>query len=342
MAKPDSEHRDNSDLADVATHEPTPLTEVELDGSEPDKPTELSKRSWWAVVKRTGKEFQRDNLSDLAAGLTYYSVLSIFPGLITLISVFGLLPPKTAQAVINNLLGIVPGSMRAPINEVLTSITKSHSAGILALVGILTGIWSASGYVAAFMRASNVIYDVPEGRPIWKTLPTRVGVTIVVGALIGAAGLSVVFTGKFAHQIGKAVGIPDGVINVFDYVKWPLLVVVLMLVLAILYWAGPNARQAGFRWITPGGIIAVLLWIVATVGFALYVALIGKSSYQKSYGTLGGIILFLVWLWISNTVILFGAEFDAELERERAIEGGVPPEQEPYLPLRDDRKVESA
>jgi membrane protein len=314
------------------------MATVELDGNQPQKPTDLSRRAWFTVFKRTVKEFKDDNLSDLAAALTYYSVLSIFPGLLVLFSVFGLLPPKTADAVTENLLAIVPHDVLQPLDSVLKQLQDSKAAGILAIVGVLTALWSASGYVSAFMRAANVIYDVPEGRPIWKTLPTRLGVTIVVGILIGLAGLSVVFTGKFAEQLGKPFGIGKQAVQVWDWVKWPVLLVVLMIVLAVLYWASPNARQAGIRWVTPGGIIAVLGWVAVSALFALYLATF--ASYSKTYGTLGGVIAFLVWLWISNLVILFGAEFDAELERERAIEGGVPATQEPYLPLRDDRKVD--
>jgi membrane protein len=315
------------------------LRSVELDGNQPHNPSDLSRTSWRAVFKRTLKEFKKDNLSDLAAALTYYSVLSIFPGLLVLFSVFGLLPPKTATAVTDSLLAIVPGSVLQPLNEFLNQLQNSKAAGILAIVGVLTALWSASGYVAAFMRAANVIYDVPEGRPICKTLPIRLGVTVVVGVLIGAAGLSVVFTGKLAEQLGKPFGIGEQAVTIWDYAKWPVLLVVLMIVLAVLYWASPNARQAGFRWVTPGGVVAVLGWVISSALFALYLATF--ASYSKTYGTLAGVIAFLVWLWISNIVILLGAEFDAELERERAIEGGVPANQEPYLPLRDDRKVDS-
>jgi len=197
-------------------------------------------------------------------------------------------------------------------------------------------LWTSSGYVSAFMRASNAIYDVPEGRPLWKLLPVRLGVTIVVGALVAIAAVSVVLTGGLAEKAGNVVGIGKQTVQVFDYAKWPVLVIVLSLVFALLYWAAPNARQSGFRWISPGSVLAVLLWIVASVGFALYVA--NFSTYNKTYGTLGGIIGFLVWLWISNLAILVGAEFDAELERGRAIQGGLPPDEEPYVPLRDEPK----
>jgi len=305
----------------------------------PDKPTQLSKRSWFEVLKRTVKEFNNDNLSDWAAALTYYGVLSIFPGILVLLSVSGLLLTDTTQsAVLTNAKELFPGSIAGPMTGAVNELKKgSHVAGLLAIVGLLGAVWTASGYVGAFIRAANAIYDVPEGRPIWKILPIRLGITVAVGTLIALAALSIVFTGRFAEQAGSWVGLSKESVRVFDIAKWPALLVVVMLILAILYWASPNARQHGFRWITPGGALAVFIWLVASGGFAIYVS--NFSSYNKTYGTLGGIIAFLVWLWISNIAILLGAEFDAELERGRAIEAGLPPDDEPYVPLRDERHI---
>jgi membrane protein len=303
----------------------------------PRKPSELTRRSWLNVAKRTVKEFNNDHLTDWAAALTYYSVLSIFPGVLVLFASFTLLTPTTRKAVVDNLLSLAPGSVAKPMTDVVAELSKGqHAAGVLALVGLAGALWTASTYVSAFMRASNAIYDVPEGRPLWKTLPIRLGITVVVGTLIAISAISVVLTGSLAEKLGNVVGIGKQTVHIFDYVKWPALVLVMTLVLAILYWAAPNARQGGFRWISPGCVLAVFLWIVASVGFALYVGNFG--TYNKTYGTLGGIIAFLVWLWISNIVVLLGAEFDAELERGRAIQGGLPPDQEPFVPLRDNRK----
>src|SRR5439155_14995366 len=199
-------------------------------------------------------------------------------------------------------------------------------------------LWSASGYISAFMRATNAIFDVPEGRPVWKTLPVRLGLTIVTGALLALSVLTIVFTGRLAALVGRLIGAGSVAVRVWDIAKWPVLVFAISLMIAILYWAAPNARQPGFRWITPGSLLATLLWLLASGGFALYVA--NFSSYNKTYGTLGGVIAFLVWLWLSNIVILLGAEFDAELDRARAIAAGQPAGQEPYVELRDDRTVD--
>jgi membrane protein len=296
----------------------------------------MSGRTWWGTLKRTVTEFQGDNLTDWAAALTYYGILSIFPGLIVLLAVFSLAGGKqTAQRAVNE---IVPDTYANGVNAFLNELQKAHQrAGLLAIVGLATALWSASAYVAAFMRASNAIYDVPEGRPIWKTVPIRIGVTVATGALLIINAFIVVFTGGVAKRVGGFIGLGDQAVLVWDIVKWPVLVALVSLMFALLYWASPNARQGGFRWVSPGGVLAVLLWLVVSAGFAFYLA--NFASYNKTYGALGGVIAFLVWLWISNIAVLLGAEFDAELERGRAIEGGHPADEEPFVPLRDTRKL---
>jgi membrane protein len=305
----------------------------------PDSPRHLGGRSWWAAIKRTIKEFSDDNLTDWAAALTYYGVLSIFPGLLVLVSLMGLLDKSTTNEIVGNILSLVPGSIRGGIQSTVDELQRSRAAGLVAILGLAGALWSASGYVGAFMRAANAIYDVPEGRPVWKTVPVRLGVTVVTGVLLVVSALLVVFTGRLAELAGNAIGLGSTFVTIWDILKWPVLVILVSLMFAILYWASPNARQGGFHWITPGGLLAVLLWIAASVGFSVYVSNFG--SYNKTYGALAGVIVFLVWLWISNIAVLFGAEFDAELERQRTAEAGHDPDKEPYLQLRDDRKVKT-
>jgi membrane protein len=306
----------------------------------PDEPTDLGGRGWWAALKRTFKEFREDNLTDWAAALTYYSVLAIFPALIVLVSILGLVGESATQPLIDNLGAVAPG----PAKEIFTSAIENlqgdqGAAGVLFIIGILGALWSASGYVAAFMRASNSIYDMPEGRPIWKTLPVRVGLTIILLVLLAITTLAVVLTGGLAERVGDVIGVGSTAVDVWNIAKWPVLLIVVSFMFALLYWAAPNVRQPGFRWVSPGGIVAVVGWLIASAAFAFYVGNFG--SYNKTYGALGGVIVFLVWLWISNIVILLGAEFNAELERERAIEGGMrPPDQEPFAEPRDTRKMD--
>jgi membrane protein len=307
---------------------------------EPDQPTELGGRGWWHSLKRTVKEFKEDNLTDWAAALTYYGVLAIFPALIVLVSILGLIGESATQPLIDNLGAVAPG----PAKEIFTNAIENlqgdrGAAGVLFIVGILGALWSASGYVAAFMRASNSIYDMPEGRPIWKTLPVRVGLTVVLLALLSITTIAVVLTGGLAQRVGDVVGLGDTAVTVWNIAKWPVLLLVVSFMFALLYWAAPNVKQPGFRWVSPGGILAVIGWLIASAAFAFYVGNFG--SYNKTYGALGGVVVFLVWLWISNIVILLGAEFNAELERERAIERGMRPEdKEPFAEPRDTRKME--
>src|SRR5436309_9574187 len=309
------------------------------DGKAPSGPTSLGGRSWFGVLRRTVREFSADNLTDWAAALTYYGILAIFPALLALVSILGLVGKSATQPLIDNLGKVAPGPAQQIFTSAITNLQKSQgAAGVLFVVGLLGALWSASGYVAAFMRASNAIYDVPEGRPIWKTAPVRIGVTLVLVVLLSVSAVAVVFTGGLAKQAGNVLGVGQSAIDVWDIAKWPVLLLVISLMFAILYWAAPNVRQPGFSWISTGGLVAVVVWIVASAAFAFYVANFG--SYNKAYGALGGIIIFLVWLWISNIAVLLGAEFNAELERGRQIESGMPPGREPFLEPRDTRKFD--
>jgi membrane protein len=311
-------------------------------GDPPDSPTDLSGRSWFGVLKRSVTEFREDNLTDWAAALTYYGVLSIFPALLVLVSVLGLIGESATQPLIDNLGEVAPG----PAQEILTNALENlqgsgGAAGFAFIVGLLLAIWSASGYVAAFMRASNAIYDVEEGRPIYKTLPLRVVLTVALLVLVAISVAGVVITGGIAKELGDVIGVGDTAVTVWNIAKWPVLLLVVSFMFALLYWAAPNVKQPGFRWLSPGGILAVVGWIIASVAFAFYVSNFG--SYNKTYGALAGPIVFLLWLWISNIMILLGAEFNAELERGRAIESGMRPEdKEPFVEPRDTPKEKQA
>jgi membrane protein len=306
----------------------------------PDQPTQMPKRSWFGVLKRTIREFREDNLTDWAAALTYYGVLSIFPALLALVSVLGLFGQSVTQPLIDNLGALAPGPAKQILTSALQNLQKNQgAAGIMVIVGLALAIWSASGYVSAFMRASNAIYDVDEGRPIYKTLPVRLGVTIVTLVLLAVCAVAVVVTGPLAKQVGNVVGLGSAAVTAWDIAKWPVLVLIVSFMFALLYWAAPNVKHPKFHWVSPGGVLAVLLWILASAAFAFYVA--NFSSYNKTYGSIGGVIAFLTWLWISNIVILLGAEFNAELERGRQIEGGMPEEREPFLEPRDTKKLKT-
>ncbi|MDT4992581.1 MAG: rane protein [Actinoplanes sp.] len=304
----------------------------------PDGPTDLKGKGLLAAVKRTFQQYAANNISDWAAALTYYGILSIFPAALALVSVIGLLSSNGSTTVDNTIKQIVPNAqIQDLINQVLSQVKDTGIAGFAAIIGIILAFWSASGYVAAFMRASNAVYAVPEGRPIWKTLPIRLGVTAVIGVMLVVSAFIVIFTGSVAEAVGNVIGLGHQAVTVWSIVKWPVLIILVSLMFSILYWASPNARTGGFRWVSPGGVFAVLLWMIASVGFAVYLG--NFANYNKTYGTLGSAIAFLVWLWISNLATLMGAELDAELERGRAIAAGHPADDEPFLQLRDDRKL---
>lgn len=305
---------------------------------EPESPTDLPKPSLVAVLKRARVEFKEDGLTDLAAALTYYGVLSIVPALIVLLSILGLLGQDTTNQVVSQVQAIAPGSSADFVKTLIAQAQANRTgAGLGAILGVTIALWSASGYVAAFMRASNVIYDIGEGRPIWKTLPVRLGVTAFAVVVLVVSAVIVVVSGPVARQVGDLLGAGDTAVLIWNIAKWPVLVVLISLLLAVLFWASPNAKQGGVKWVSPGGLIAVLLWLVASGVFALYVATF--SSYNKTYGSLAGVVVFLVWLWISNIAILLGAEINAELDHGKAIEEGLPEDVEPFVVPRDTRKL---
>ncbi|MEV0596259.1 YihY/virulence factor BrkB family protein [Nonomuraea cavernae] len=306
----------------------------------PHGPTDLPRRAWWSVLKRTFSEFRRDRVPDLAAALTYYAVLSIFPALIVLVSLLGLLGREDTATLVGSITVLAPAEVRDLLTQGVSGVQRSGgSAGLLAIVGLAVALWSASGYIAAFIRAANVIYDIEEGRPFWKVTPLRLGLTILVTVLLAAGAIAVTLTGRLADVAGKALGLGSAVVNAWDVLKWPVLALIAAGLIMVLYWAAPNVRQPGLRWITPGGLLAVLLWVIVSGGFALYVANFG--SYNKTYGTLAAVVVFLIWLWLSNMALLFGAELDAELVRQRHIAVGGHVGQEPYVVPRDEPEPDS-
>ncbi|MBB3085091.1 YihY/virulence factor BrkB family protein [Geodermatophilus sabuli] len=288
------------------------------------------------TLKRTVKEFSEDNLTDWAAALTYYGVLALFPALIALVSIVGLLvdPDQLSDA----LTTIVPGSAAATINPVIEQIaSNTATAGLGLVIGLAAAIWSASGYVGAFTRAANIVYETPEGRKVWKLKPLQLLVTLI-GVLFAAVIVAaVVLSGPVADAVGQALGLGSGVTTVWNIAKWPVIVVLVGLMIAVLYYATPNVRLRGFRFVSPGAAVAILVWAVASALFAFYVANFG--SYNKTYGALAGVVIFLVWFWLTNVALLFGIELDAEIERTKELKAGVPrADKEIQLDARSDPK----
>jgi membrane protein len=316
---------------------PSPDTPRKVDG-----PTDLDKRSWFYVVRKTVREFSDDQCTDLAAALTYYAVLALFPAAIALTSLLGLVGQGTEA--VDEVLGIL-GNLGASgvvdsVGPTLRELSRSQSAGLALVLGLAGALWSASGYVGAFGRAMNRIYEIGEGRPIWKLRPAMLLLTAVLIVLVALALLGLVLTGPVAEEVGDAVGLGSTAVLVFNIAKWPVIALVVVGIVALLYYFTPNVRQPKFRWLSIGAVLAIVTWALASAAFGFYVA--NFSSYDKTYGALAGVIVFLLWLWITNLALLFGAELDAELERGRELASGIAAEESIQLPARDDRKLEKA
>jgi membrane protein len=308
-------------------------------GRAPDSPGDLSGTSKKDTLKRTFKEFSADKLTDWAAALTYYGVLAMFPAIIALVSIIGLVGESATQPLLDNVKKF-PGPAADILAPAIQSLASSKgAAGFAFVIGLVLALNAASGYVGAFTRASNEIYDVEEGRPVWKLKPAQIGITLVLILLLVVVAVGVTVTGPLADQVGKLLGVGSSATTIWDLAKIPVLLAVVSFMFAFLYWAAPNVKQPGFKFVSPGGVVALVVWIIASLLFAFYVANFG--SYNKTYGSLGGVIAFLVWLWITNIAILFGAEFNSELQRSQQREAGQSaPLDEPFLEPRDTTKLD--
>jgi membrane protein len=292
------------------------------------------------TLKRTVLEFREDGMTDWAAALTYYGLLALFPALIALVSIVGVFgdPVTTTRKLTDIVTAVGPSTAADTFSGPIRSITSNRgAAGVLFFVGLGVALWSASGYVGAFMRASNIVYETPEGRPFWKLRPLQILVTLVMVVLLALLALSLVLTGPVVDQVAGPLGVSSAATTAWDIAKWPVMLAVVILMIAVLFHASPNVELPGFKWVTPGAIVAVVIWLVASALFALYVANFG--SYDKTYGTLGGAVVLLIWLWITNLALLFGLELNAERERNRELEAGMPgAERELQLDARDEPK----
>jgi membrane protein len=301
-----------------------------------DSPGDLPKRSWGPTLKRTLTEFKEDKLNHWAAALTYYAVLSLFPALLVMVALVGLVAdPATVTKFLTDVIGALgPASAVDTFKGPIQSVTSSGgTAGIMAIVGVAAALWSASGYVGAFTEASNTIYEVEEGRPFYKLKPLQLLVTLICITLVAITALALVVSGPLAEAIGGALGLSDVAVTVWQIAKWPVMLGLVLVILHVLYYAAPNA-QVKRPWVSRGTVLTLVVWILASVGFAFYVANFG--SYNETYGTLGGVVVFLLWLWITNIAVLLGVEFNAETERTRELHEGVRgAEDELKLPERD-------
>ncbi|WP_045732831.1 YihY/virulence factor BrkB family protein [Pseudarthrobacter chlorophenolicus] len=310
------------------------------DSRKPDSPKELDKPNWKYIAKKTLREFSKDQCPDLAASLTYYAVLSLFPALLALVSLIGLFgdPQKTTDALLQIVSGFVPGETVDTIGGVVKDLANAPAAGFTLVIGLATALWSASGYVGAFGRALNRVYEVDEGRPFVKLRGTMLAVTVLAIAIIAILAGMLVLSGPVAEAVGGFIGLSGVFLAVWNIAKWPVMVALIIVIIAVLYYATPNVKQPKFKWMSMGSGIALVVFLLASLGFGFYVGNFG--NYNKTYGALGGVIVMLLWLWILNMSLLFGAEFDAETERGRQLQAGIKAEETIQLPPRDTKKSE--
>ena len=310
------------------------------DPRKPDSPTDVNKPSWKYIAKKTLREFSKDQCPDLAAALTYYAVLSLFPALLALVSLVGIFgdPEKTTAVLLEIVRGIAPAETVDTVSGPVEELAASPAAGLTLFLGLATALWSASGYVGAFGRAMNRIYEVDEGRPFIKLRGTMLAVTLLAVVIVALLAGMLVLSGPVSEAVGGAIGLSGAFLAVWNIAKWPVIVALVIVIIAVLYYATPNVKQPRFRWMSIGSLIALVIFVLASLGFAFYVANFG--NYNKTYGALGGVIVMLLWLWILNMSLLFGAEFDAEMERGRQLQAGIKAEETIQLPPRDTKKSE--
>jgi membrane protein len=304
----------------------------------PDSPADLPKTHRKTVLKRTLSEFGEDGGSDLAAALTYFAIMSLAPMLLALSTALSFLGQKDATQTAVRDLGEQLGLQEQTITTVigyLDSMGQSGAAGILLVIGLVGALWSASNYVNAFSRMMNRVYEIQEGRPVWKLRPWLLALTVVILLLLITMVLSITLSGSVSELFFGAIGLSGTADMIWNIAKWPFLVLMLVVIVALLYWGTPNVRQPKFRWLSPGAALAVVVAIVATAAFGLYVANFG--NYNKTYGAIGGVIVALLLIYIINNVLVLGAELDAELERGRELAAGMPAEETIQLPPRNTK-----
>ncbi|GGM45443.1 ribonuclease [Micromonospora sonchi] len=290
--------------------------------------------TWRGVLVRSGRNYLRDNCTDWAAALTYYAVLALFPSTVVVVALVGLVSDgeRTVDTVLDLARDVGAGSVVANesfVGVIRGVVDQNSSAGVLLSFGLLGALWSASNFIASFTRASNAIYGVTEGRPVWRLRPTQLGLAALSLVMLATVAAGLIVSGPVADAVGNLVGAGDAARTAWAVAKWPALALSAMLLLSLLFWAAPNVRQPRFRWLTPGGAVALAAWALGSFGFGLYVANFG--SYDATYGSLGAVIAFLVWLYLSNSALMLGVQINAELQRGRLLQSGATGAEEPVL-----------
>lgn len=314
--------KDAEDVTAAATPRPLPF-----------RLRQLRWRTWRRILWRSAAGYVTDDCTDFAAAMTYCAVTALIPSLVVVVALVNLV--TDGSAAVKAILGILRDVGAGPIvgNSSLVSVLDSllvqkDSAKVLFSLGLLVAVWSASGYVSAFTRASNRIYGVREGRTWWKLQLLEILLAAVAMVLMAVAATALVISGPLVNAVGTALHVGPTARLAYSIGRWPVLVAIGIILLSMLFWIAPNVRQPRFRWLTVGGAVALVVGTVVSFGFGLYVANFG--SYSRTYGSLGAIVAFLVWLYLSNSAILLGVQVNAQVQRARLTQAG---EEEPVAPL---------
>lgn len=305
----------------------------------PRRMRQLSWRTWRGVLVRSVQNFVNDNCSDWAAALTYYGVLAVFPSAIVIVALVGLVSSgeQTVDTIVELANQVGAGSVLRDdedgvVGVIRTVVLDQSNPKLLLSFGLLGALWSASGFIGAFTRASNAVYGVDEGRSVWKLRPLQIGLAAITLVLLAVVALGLIVSGPVTDAVGDLINAGGLARTVWSVAKWPVLAMIMMSLLSLLFWIAPNVRQPRFRWLTPGGAVALVSWAVASFGFGLYVT--NFSSYDTTYGSLGAAIAFLVWLYLSNSALMLGVQINAEVQRGRQLQAGDQDPEEPVLPPR--------
>ncbi|WP_431797300.1 YihY/virulence factor BrkB family protein [Microbacterium kunmingense] len=317
-----------------------PDSPASVGAAKPSWPTDLRPETWRYLLRRTFVEFIRDDGVDAAGSLTFFGVLAIFPAGLAIMAVIGIVGDSDdVRERLLSLLGqVAPGPVIDTADAVLANVTGSSGADVTLILSVAVALWSSSIYVTAFGRCVNRIYGVAEGRPYWKRKLLQLGLTVVLLTAVIVMIAIVMLSGPTLRFIGDLLGIREAALDVWDIVRWPVFAVALVAVIVILFRGTGNVRPPRFRWLALGALFAMLLMGAASIGFGFYAA--NFARYNETFGTFAGVTVFLIWLFLVNAALLLGVELNAEVERGRELQAGIPAEGGIQVPVRDTTAIE--
>ncbi|WP_417510111.1 YihY/virulence factor BrkB family protein [Microbacterium sp.] len=296
-------------------------------------------RLWTFAIRRIFRAFAADGCADVGASLAFYAILALLPASMVGFSILSVLgrDEETAQISLDVVRAVAPEEAADGVADFLRELADLRMSGLLLASGVLLSIWAVARYVGVFARGMNRIHRVEEGRRIWALKLSQLAIAVVIIVCAVIAALFLAGSDRVAQAVGEVFGLGEVALFIWRIVRWPLLVLLVVFVVALLYYFAPNIRPSRFRWMSLGAAVAILVLAIASMAFGFYIA--NLSDYDRVYGPLAGVIIFALWMWIANMSLLVGVEFDRELERVRELRDGVPAERQVQLPLRDATRI---